>query len=44
METLNIMIDKCITMIAKLKNKREEIKLLNNCVKIQKNKQIMLIL
>ena len=31
METLNIMIDKCINMIAKLKNKREEIKLLNDC-------------
>ena len=31
METLNIMIDKCIIMIAKLKNIREEIKLLHEC-------------
>jgi len=31
MELLNIMIDKCINMIAKLKNKREEIKLLSDC-------------
>ena len=31
MELLNIIIDKCITMITKLKNKREEIKLLSDC-------------
>ena len=31
MEKLNIMIDKCIIMIAKLKNIREEIKLLHDC-------------
>tara|TARA_B100000282_G_C31730325_1_gene490579 strand:- start:318 stop:1151 length:834 start_codon:yes stop_codon:yes gene_type:complete len=31
MEKLNIMIDKCIIMIAKLKNIREEIKLMNDC-------------
>lgn len=31
MEILNITIDKCINMIAKLKNKREEIKLLSDC-------------
>ena len=31
MEKLNIMIDKCIIMIAKLKNIREEIKLLHEC-------------
>ena len=31
MELLNIIIDKCITMITKLKNKREELKLLSDC-------------
>ena len=31
MELLNIIIDKCIIMITKLKNKREEIKLLSDC-------------
>ena len=31
MESLYIVIDKCITMIAKLKNIREEIKLLSDC-------------
>ena len=31
MELLNIIIDKCITMITKLKNKREELKLLDDC-------------
>ena len=31
MESLYIVIDKCIIMIAKLKNKREEIKLLSDC-------------
>ncbi len=39
MEKLNIMIDKCIIIIAKLKNIREEIKLMNDCgVEIQKIK------